>query len=198
MGANAGTCRVSCPVEDVHTHLTAAGPRRRSRGQGQPWEPWPVLGAGGTLSRGHQGPASCTSPRSRTPRLQRTQTCGPRGGLESGGAGGAGQAVTLRARGSPEQAQEAEREPHGHPHSSATLWGPRGPGSPCPSLPSHGSRGWFPAARTAPGNVNIQWNLGSALSSPRVELTGHSQETSGEVGRRVSGGLWMKKTKKCP
>lgn len=34
------------------------------------------------------------------------------------------------------------------------------------------------------------------MSSPRVELTGHSQETSGEVGRKVSGGLWMKKTKK--
>lgn len=37
-----------------------------------------------------------------------------------------------------------------------------------------------------------------ALSSPKVELTGHSPETSGEVGRKVSGGLWMKKTKKWP
>lgn len=42
----------------------------------------------------------------------------------------------------------------------ATLWGLCAPGSRRPRLLRHSSRGWFPAARAAPGNVNIQWNLG--------------------------------------
>ena len=41
-----------------------------------------------------------------------------------------------------------------------TLWGLCAPGSHRPRLLRHSSRGWFPAARAAPGNVNIQWNLG--------------------------------------
>lgn len=96
--------------------------------------------------------------------------------------------------GLPEHAQEtggSRRDPRAadDPRGLRSRKPPRG-------APAGRLQGRLPAARAAPGNTNTQWNLGCTPSPPAAELTGHSQEASGEVGREVSGGLWTGKTKK--
>lgn len=98
-----------------------------------------------------------------TPRLSHTSQrerewfCGPTGGVQIAGALG-GQVRTART-GSALNEHRKRKEQPSHPHVSATL-GVSAPGSHCPGLPRPSCRGWFPAARAAPGNVNIQRNLG--------------------------------------
>lgn len=139
-----GTGRVSCPVEDTCVDVS----QRRCGRRGRPWQPRPAPGTPG-FPRARRGgrrgpspaaplPAEPAGPSTLSSDRDQRRLCAQGWGLQSGGAGEA-------------RPGSAEREQHRRPHDPATLWGPRAPGSHCPSLPRHGFRGTVPGSESGPG-----------------------------------------------